>query len=84
MEACNCASNLSVSFWKRALPRCGRKSIPHLDSEIASLLDVHLLAFHSLYAQRMEQALAFMDAREPPRESRMDDHGAAFYYRHRA
>ncbi len=53
-----------------------------LDSEIAGQLDIQSLAFHSLYARRPEQTLSYMERAGASCESRLDDHGAAFYYRH--
>lgn len=53
-----------------------------LDSELAEQLDAQSLAFHSLYARRMEQASTFMERAGAACESRLDDHGAVFYYRY--
>lgn len=88
----NILADATLQFTHRSYARFILEEIPFtlraeihssiLDSEIAAQLDLHLLAFHSLYAQRMEQALTLMERAGATCESRLDDHSAVFYYRY--
>jgi len=52
-----------------------------LESEHATLLDPHALAFHALYAHRLEDASKYFEQAAAQCEFRLDDQGAIFYYR---
>jgi serine/threonine-protein kinase len=52
-----------------------------LESPNAAFLDPHVLAFHALYAQRLEEASRYFEQAAAHCEFRLDDQGAVFYYR---
>ncbi len=52
-----------------------------LESEHAGGLDPHVLAFHALYAHRLEDASKHFEHAAAHCEFRLDDQGAVFYYR---